>query len=68
MHLVQRTATEVLALSQAVTGLAPPPSGCLVTSNGIVYNVCPALTKLDFSGTNSNQGKFDWTDQTEKYM
>jgi len=24
--------------------------------------------KLDFSGTNSNQGKFDWTDQTEKYM
>ena len=24
--------------------------------------------KLDFSGTNSNQGKFDWTDQTEKYF
>jgi hypothetical protein len=24
--------------------------------------------KLKFSGTNSNQGKFDWTDQTEKYF
>jgi hypothetical protein len=24
--------------------------------------------KLDFKGTNSNQGKFDWTDQTEKYF
>jgi hypothetical protein len=24
--------------------------------------------KLDFSGTNSNQGKFDWTDQTEHYF
>jgi hypothetical protein len=24
--------------------------------------------KMEFSGTNSNQGKFDWTDKTEKYM
>lgn len=24
--------------------------------------------KLDFKGTNSNQGKFDWTDLTEKYF
>lgn len=24
--------------------------------------------KLDFKGTNSNQGKFDWTDQTEWYF
>ncbi len=24
--------------------------------------------KLKFSGTNSNQGKFNWTDQTEKYF
>jgi hypothetical protein len=24
--------------------------------------------KLKFSGTNSNEGKFDWTDQTEKYF
>lgn len=24
--------------------------------------------KLEFKGTNSNQGKFDWTDQTEKYF
>jgi hypothetical protein len=24
--------------------------------------------KLDFRGTNSNQGKFDWTDQTEHYF
>ena len=24
--------------------------------------------KLKFSGTNSNQGKFDWTDQSEKYF
>jgi len=24
--------------------------------------------KLNFSGTNSNQGKFDWTDETERYF
>lgn len=24
--------------------------------------------KMEFSGTNSNEGKFDWTDETEKYM
>jgi len=51
VHMVQRTATEVLALNQAVTGLAPPPSGCLVESNGTVYNVCPSLSRMIFNGT-----------------
>jgi len=53
VHAVQRTANQVLALNQAVTGLAPPPSGCLVQVQvgGPIYNVCPSLTQLTFSGT-----------------
>jgi len=51
VHMVQQTASQVLALNQAKTGFPPPQSGCLVESNGQVYNVCPSLTKLTFSGT-----------------
>src|SRR6266851_3681741 len=51
VHAVQQTANEVLAVNQAVTGLTPPPTGCLVTVNTQVFNVCPSITKLNFSGT-----------------
>jgi len=51
VHAVQQTANEVLVVNQAVTGLTPPPTGCLVTINNQVFNVCPSITKLNFSGT-----------------
>jgi len=51
VHAVQQTASQVLVVNQAVTGLTPPPTGCLVTINNQVFNVCPSITKLDFSGT-----------------
>ena len=51
VHAVQQTANVVLVVNQAVTGLAPPPTGCLVTINNQVFNVCPSITKLNFSGT-----------------
>jgi len=51
VHAVQQTATQVLVVNQAVTGLTPPPTGCLVTINNQVFNVCPSITKLNFSGT-----------------
>src|SRR5260370_5277406 len=48
---VQQRANQVLVVNQAVTGLTPPPTGCLVTINNQVFNVCPSITKLNFSGT-----------------
>lgn len=51
VHAVQQTATQVLVVNQAVAGVPPPPSGCLVKVNGTQDNVCPTLTKLTFSGT-----------------
>ena len=51
VHAVQQTANEVLVVNRAVTGLTPPPTGCLVTINNQVFNVCPSITKLNFSGT-----------------
>jgi hypothetical protein len=49
VHAVQQTAGQVLVVNQAVTGLAPPPSGCLVTVGNQVFNVCPSITKVNFS-------------------
>src|SRR5260370_41017602 len=51
VHAVQQTANQVLVVNQAVTGLNPPPTGCLVTINNQVFNVCSSITKLNFSGT-----------------
>ncbi len=51
VHAVQQTANVVLVVNQAVTGLTPPPNGCLVTINNQVFDVCPSITKLNFSGT-----------------
>ena len=55
VHAVQQTANEVLVVNQAVTGLNPPPDTCLVTipptPPNQVFNVCPSITKLNFSGT-----------------
>src|SRR5882762_5426422 len=51
VHAVQQTANQVLVVNQAVTGLTPPPTGCLVTINNQVFNVCPSITMLNFSGT-----------------
>jgi len=51
VHAVQQTANEVLVVNRTVTGLTPPPTGCLVTINNQVFNVCPSITKLNFSGT-----------------
>jgi hypothetical protein len=51
VHAVQQTANVVLVVNQAVTGLTPPPTGCLVTINNQVFDVCPSITKLNFSGT-----------------
>jgi DNA-binding beta-propeller fold protein YncE len=49
VHAVQQTANEVLVINQAVTGLTPPSTGCLITTNNQVFNVCPSLTKLNFN-------------------
>ncbi len=55
VHAVQQTANVVLVVNQAVTGLNPPPDTCLVpippTPPNQVFNVCPSITKLNFSGT-----------------
>jgi DNA-binding beta-propeller fold protein YncE len=49
VHAVQQAANEVLVVNQAVTGLTPPPTGCLVAINNQVSNVCPSITKLNFN-------------------
>lgn len=58
VHAVQQSASEVLVLNQAVTAAGTGGQGttsCLVsvTVNGVttVYDVCPSLTLLNFSGT-----------------
>src|ERR1019366_3264900 len=51
VHAVQQTASQVLVVNQAVTGLTPPPTGCTVIVGNQAFNVCPSLTKLIFSGT-----------------
>jgi hypothetical protein len=53
VHAAQQSASEVLVLNQAVTGLGVPTSACLVTiqPNNQVFDVCPSLTMLNFSGT-----------------
>ncbi len=53
VHAVQQTAGQALVVNQAVTGLAPPPSGCLVTVDDQVFNVCPSITKVNFSSITS---------------
>ncbi|MGO8985187.1 MAG: YncE family protein [Terriglobales bacterium] len=47
----QATASEILVVNQAVTGLNVPTTACLVTVGNQVFNVCPSLTLLNFSGT-----------------
>jgi hypothetical protein len=54
VHAVQQTASQVLVVNQAVTGLTPPPTGCLVTVGNQVFNVCPSITKMTFNGTAIN--------------
>ena len=51
VHAVLQSASQVLVVNQAVTGLMPPPTGCSVTVGNQTFNVCPSLTKLTFSGT-----------------
>jgi DNA-binding beta-propeller fold protein YncE len=55
VHAVQQTASQVLVVNQAVTGLNPPPDTCLVAippnPPNQVFNVCSSITKLNFSGT-----------------
>jgi len=55
VHAVQQTASEVLVVNQAVTGLNVPTTSCLVTfpptPPNQVFNVCSSITKLNFSGT-----------------
>jgi len=50
VHAVQQTANQVLVVNQAVTGLNVPTTSCLVSFPPQVYNVCPSITKLNFSG------------------
>jgi hypothetical protein len=52
VHAVQQTASQVLVVNQAVTGYDPPIDGsCLIQSPNLVLNVCPSITKLNYSGT-----------------
>src|SRR5450755_878247 len=53
VHAVQQSASQVLVLNQAVTGLGVGTSTCLVTvqPNNQVFDVCPSLTLLNFFGT-----------------
>ncbi|MGA8299905.1 MAG: hypothetical protein WCB53_15225 [Terriglobales bacterium] len=55
VHAVQQSASQVLVVNQAVTGLPAPPTGCLATIviGGVTYNynVCPTLSKVTFGGT-----------------
>gem|GEM_PF-4716218 len=55
VHAVQQTASQVLVVNQAVTGLNVSTSSCLVTipptPPNQTFNVCPSITKLSFSGT-----------------
>lgn len=50
VYAVQQSATQILAISQAATGLTPPPTGCSVTVGTQIYNICPSLNQLTFSG------------------
>jgi len=54
VHAAQQTASQVLVVSQAVTGYDPPVlGGCLIVQPNPepVLNVCPSITKLTYSGT-----------------
>lgn len=55
VHAVQQTASQVLVVNQAVTGLNVPTNSCLVTipptPPNQTFNVCSSITKLNFSGT-----------------
>jgi DNA-binding beta-propeller fold protein YncE len=54
VHAAQQTASQVLVVSQAVTGYDPPVGGgCLIVQPipEPVLNVCPSITKLTYSGT-----------------
>ncbi len=51
IHAVQQTATQVLVVNEAVIpNPQPPTTSCLVTVNNEVLNVCPSLSKMNFSG------------------
>jgi YVTN family beta-propeller protein len=51
VHAVLQSAADALVVNQSVTGLPTPPSGCVETIDNQDFNVCPTLTKLQFSGT-----------------
>lgn len=51
VHAVMQSANGALVVNQAVTGLPTPPSGCVVKIDNQDFNVCPTLTRLQFSGT-----------------
>src|ERR1700690_2211487 len=53
VYAAQQSASQILVLTQAVTGLDVPTSTCLVTvgSSSQVFDVCPSLTSLNFAGT-----------------
>jgi len=51
VHAVLQSANDALVVNQAVTGLLTPPSGCVVTIDNQDFNVCPTLSRLQFSGT-----------------
>ena len=51
VHAVLQSAAAALVVNQSVTGLPTPPSGCVETIDDQDFNVCPTLTKLQFSGT-----------------
>ena len=53
VYAAQQSASQILVLNQAVTGLDVPTSTCLVTvgSSSQVFDVCPSLTSLNFAGT-----------------
>ena len=53
VHAVQQTAGQALVVNQSVTGLAPPPSGCLVTVGKNQVYVCASITKVNFSSITS---------------
>jgi DNA-binding beta-propeller fold protein YncE len=51
VHAVQQSATQVLVLNRAVTGLGVATSTCNVAVGNQVFDVCPTLNTLNFTST-----------------
>jgi hypothetical protein len=55
VHAVLQSSSDALVVNQSVVTDQTPLSGtCVVTIDGQNFNVCPTLTKLQFSGTTIN--------------